>query len=130
MAVMKQNIDYWIGRILIVFSFIFFLSFLNNDTNTGDDSNSNSIEQVGDICYSAILAEPLDFPSLYILCKDCDFNTLQIHPAKFEIRISNNRTNQQFNNEELKFFNIKPGLLQLCRIRIQDPAKKVYPSIS
>lgn len=110
----SENIEFWIGRIIIMFFFFFLISFSNIDSTTQIDNCISSIEQVADIHNSVILIEPVGIPNYDISLLDCELCLIKISDINFDRWISNNTINHQFKCEEFNYFNIKSKLLRLC----------------
>lgn len=107
-----ENIDSWIGRVLIILFFLFVLSFLNSNDNSSSDLNSISTEQTVKIDYYAIPGKNINF-SNYI--NSVNFATIDLIVGKFKIQkdILDNAINLLFKRQKLLFYKIKPKLHQL-----------------
>lgn len=126
----SENIDFWIGRIIILFFFFFLMSFSNRDSNSQIDNSTLLIEQFADIHNSAILIEPVSFPNYDISLVDCELYDKEINDINFGLWISNNTINQQFKSEELRFFTFKPRLIKLRLITLKASSNEDYLLIS
>jgi hypothetical protein len=124
-----ENIDYWVGRVLIILFFLFVLSFLNSNNNCSSDSNSISTEQTVKIDYYAIPGKNISFPNYN---NSVNFATFDLIAGKFKIQkdILNNTVNQQLKRQKLQFYRIKPKLLQLHFIHKEIFSEDKYLLIS
>ena len=125
----NENTGFWIGRVLMIFFFLFVLSFSENDSVSQLDAQIISIEEVGNVNNSAVPVEPLHFTDYNISLENCVHYNLKPQNA-FDLRFSNNQINQQFKLERLKFYQLKPELLRLKIVHLKLSSSEEFLQIS
>jgi len=124
-----ENIDSWVGRVLIILFFLFVLSFLNSNNNCSSDLNSISTAQTVKIENYAILGKTINFSnynnSVNLGISDLNAGNLQIEKDNLV-----NSVNQQLKCQRLRFYKIKPKLHQFLLHHQKRYSKKEYSLIS
>lgn len=98
------NIDFWIGRVLMIFFFLFMLSFSQNDSFSSIESSSISVGKVGVVNNTATLTESVSFPNYNIALENCVHEDLNSWSSVSNLWISNHSIEQQFKTEEERFY--------------------------
>lgn len=111
----SENIDFWIGRVIVIGLFLFILSaFSSNDyKNEGTADHLTSIEYISEIDNSAIAVTPLSVPDYNnsLSTTTCGFlNTNSEN--RYWIHSSNKKTNLLLQICTEIFINSKPSILK------------------
>jgi len=126
----KENFDYWIGRIVMIFFVLFIFSFSKSDSNSHIYSNSLSIEQHINIDNSAILFENINNSNFDNSLLSCEVFGSKSQDVKSGVWVSRLAIKRKIREQELRFINMKPKLLQFYLIQFKTSSDKDYPPIS
>lgn len=126
----KDNIDNWIGRLIILIFFFIMLSISSNDSNSNLDSQNLSYKQVLDINNSATLVKLANLPDYNVSFENCIRFDIGSWETRNDLTISNKIVNQQFKTEKLRFHEFKPNLLRMQLAHVQLTSTEDYLVIS
>ena len=88
------------------------LSLSGNDSYSNSDCQNISYAQVADINNSATLIKPVNLPDYNVSFENCIRFDIESWKTRNDLTISNNKVNQQFKTEKLRFYKFKPILLR------------------
>jgi len=120
-----ENNEAWIGRIFILFVFLFVLSFANSDSNY--QSYSVLVEQVIETDNPAILVKTIDYPDLMV---NPGLPDLNFGDSKIDEWTSNRAITLKLQHQRLTFLKIRHRLLQLSVVQLKLFSEEDYPVIS
>ncbi len=112
----KENIDFLMRRVLLIFFFLFILfTFKNTDCRKGDSFNSFvSFETVIEIDNSAIPVESISHPDFNNSLVSCElFSSGTSDNNRFRIICSSIKMNLLFRIGTERFLSIKPRLIDV-----------------
>jgi len=117
----KENIDFWIGRVLMIFLLLFVFSAFKSDylSKGYSSDSSNTMEYALKTDISALLAEPIslpDFTNSSVSSKSIHFNS---YTDNFEIIFSNIKANLLLRIGIDRFIKIKTLLIDINFCNIQ-----------
>lgn len=125
-----DNIDFWVGRIIMMFFFFFVLSFSEKGSGSQNYNSTNPIGQIADIQYSAITVKTPGIPYYSISPGDRGLFDTIISDIISGQWIFNNAVNRRYKKEELRFLSFKPELIKLHLIPLKISNNEYYSLIS
>lgn len=111
----KENIDLLIRNVFILGLFLFvLLVFKSTDSSVTESFNKSCTIEISEIDNSAILVEPLFFPSIDNSIVSCELLTFNnSNNENYEIICSNNKINHLLLFSNQRFLDIKTHLFNL-----------------